>query len=152
MIAEKLYRQIHREMPIVCVDLVIVRAGAVLLVKRKKEPAANKFWIPGGRLFKNESAQLAARRLALNEVRLTVGSLSFLDYMDCYFEEDPFGHGCGTHSVSLVFRCEIVQKTNENVRVDENHSEFMWWNGLGDCFEMPQVLKKVIKKGLKGES
>lgn len=149
MIAEKLYRQIHREMPIICIDLVIVRRGAVLLVKRKTEPAAGKFWIPGGRLMKNEAVHLAGRRLALNEVGLVVGSFEFLDYMDCYFEADPFGHGGGTHTVSLVFGCEIVRTTREKVRLDVNHSRSLWWNGLGDHLDIPNVLEAIIKKGLK---
>lgn len=148
LIPESLYRRIHEEMPILCVDLVIVHRGKVLLIKRKLEPDAGRFWIPGGRLLKNEAVQLALRRLAVNEVGLVVEPTSFLDYLDCYFEADPFGHGKGTHTVSLVFRCEIVPKTNEKVRLDENHSAYIWWNGCGDGPDVPHVVSKIVKKGL----
>ena len=45
-IPARLYHQIIERMPIACVDVAIVAAGFVLLVKRRDAPARDFWWMP----------------------------------------------------------------------------------------------------------
>ncbi len=63
-IPEEEYKKILENMPICCVNLVIAHNNKVLLIRRKNEPEKNKWWIPGGRIYKNEKLKDAAIRKA----------------------------------------------------------------------------------------
>ena len=49
------YKAILANIPIVCVDLIIINDGKFLLLKRDNEPAKGEFWFPGGRILKLET-------------------------------------------------------------------------------------------------
>lgn len=123
------YSRIHQLMPIPCVDLAILVERKVLLVRRVDEPDAGRLWIPGGRIFKGESFRDAAIRIATEEVGLLVDVGQTIYQTNIVFKSDPFGHGCGTHTVSFVFLC---RKISGNVRLNSRHTEFLWWDGRGE--------------------
>jgi len=75
-IPEKLYREIQKSIPILCVDVVVECGGGVLLMKRKNYPAKNKFWIPGGRLRLGEDL----KKFAVEKVREETGLVSEKSY------------------------------------------------------------------------
>jgi 8-oxo-dGTP diphosphatase len=67
--------------PMVGVGVVVVRNGAVLLVKRGKHPGYGLWAIPGGRVELGERARDAAAREALEEcgVVVDVGDVIWVD-------------------------------------------------------------------------
>lgn len=69
-IPEQMYKDILEIMPICCVDLVITYHNKYLLLKRVKEPAKGEWWLPGGRIWKNEEIKCAALRKAREETGL----------------------------------------------------------------------------------
>ena len=123
-----LYRKIHSQMPIPGIDLILIDDGRILLVKRKREPVNGGWWVPGGRIWKGETFQEAAERIATIEVGLAIrGFGEIIGVHNLLFDADPFGHGNGTHTVSLVMAYRVWPGS---VRVlDDNHSESMWWDG-----------------------
>lgn len=153
MIPLDLYSKIHALMPTLCVDLCIVSKRRVLLVRRKLEPEAGRFWFPGGRLMRDETVAQAVSRIALGEVGLTVEPMMFFDWFESHFKTDPFGHGKGTHSVSLVFLCRLIgasaQSDDDPVKIDSNHSEYRWWDGAGGTKgEIPVQVWSLTRKAL----
>lgn len=149
LIEQKLYERIHAEMPILCIDLVIQSGDRTLLVQRNREPQVDRYWLPGGRLFKGESVDQAITRIAREEVGLEVFHRRFLSYQELTFGEDPFGHRKGTHTVSLVFSCwtETDFMKIGCVKLDENHSSHLWfrWNDDGDAYGIPKVVQNLIR-------
>lgn len=143
-IADDLYVKIHQLMPLACVDLAIKRDGAVLLVKRIEEPEKGKFWFPGGRIRRNETVAQAVSRIALEEVGLAVEACGLIDYMDLSFKTDPFGHGKGTRSVSLVFACRAV---GGEVKLNALHAGHVWWGG-GGLIVIPDIIESIARKAL----
>ena len=125
MIDQELYSQMHQLLPIACLDLVIIQSGKVLLVKRNKEPAKGQFWLPGGRIFRNETFDDAAKRIALGETGLQINNIKTLGADNIIFDTDPFGHGKGTHTITCVVKC--IPATPD-VHVDQNHDDFFWWD------------------------
>lgn len=124
MLPRELYSQIHSLMPIVCVDLAFVRDGKVLLVKRKIEPLKNQWYVPGGRLFRWETVREAITRISRAESGLTAHDPVFVRYDELRFGRDPFGHGKGTHTVSLLFAVECRAYV---AKLDANHSSYGWF-------------------------
>jgi len=63
-IPDEEYKYILKNMPILCVDLLIMHDGRCLLLKRDNEPAKGEYWFAGGRVRKLETIESAAKRIA----------------------------------------------------------------------------------------
>lgn len=122
-IPEALFANIHRLMPIVCIDVVVWADNKILLVRRKKAPADGEWWFPGGRLLRGESVGRAASRVVLGEVGINISLPTFLSFAETQFTEDPFGHGAGTHTVNFVFSARVKAFDAMRLQLDNNHSE-----------------------------
>ncbi len=68
--------------PLVGVGAVILRPGAVLLVRRGNPPAAGQWSIPGGAQELGETAEAAARRELSEETGVTAGPLTLVANVD----------------------------------------------------------------------
>ncbi len=68
--------------PLVGIGAVVLRPGAVLLVRRGKPPAAGAWSIPGGAQELGETAEAAARRELQEETSLEVGELVLAAHVD----------------------------------------------------------------------
>ena len=73
--------------PIVGIGAVLLRPGAVLLVRRSKPPNAGSWSIPGGAQELGETAEEAARRELLEETGLSVGPLTLVGNVDSIHAE-----------------------------------------------------------------
>src|SRR5271157_2141659 len=82
----KLYRQMHRYLPILCVDLVVTDGKRFLLVRRVNQPERGRWWFPGGRVLKNERLIEVARRKLREETGLHPTSLKQLGIYE-YFSK-----------------------------------------------------------------
>lgn len=137
-INDNLYQSILANIPIVCVDVAIIKSNQVLLVRRNREPAKGEWWLPGGRLYKNESLSACAVRKAQEETGI-------------YCLPGPLVHTQGTifdnvHSVNFCY--VMFPKDSTKVMLDETSSDFKWYyldrglmdlNGyVGNC------LRKVV--------
>src|SRR6266436_8013404 len=55
--------------PLISIDLIVRNcSGQVLLGLRKNEPAKNSWFVPGGRIYKDESIETAFRRISQGEL------------------------------------------------------------------------------------
>ena len=120
-----LYQEIHQNMPIACVDIVLKTSdGGFLLVKRDNEPAKNQWWVIGGRVRKNESLELAVIRKVKEEAGIELNQLEKVSGgYETIFEEDPFGHQQGTHTINTLFVGNISDDDLKKVKTDKLHSE-----------------------------
>ena len=81
----------------VTVDIIIEAEGGVPLVRRKHPPFQGYWALPGGIVEEDETVEQAARREALEEAGLSIGSLRLLGvYSDP--GRDPRGR-----SISIAF-------------------------------------------------
>ncbi|HXT16693.1 MAG TPA: NUDIX hydrolase [Gemmatimonadaceae bacterium] len=123
IIPDDLYRQIVSTMPIACVDLVVRdRAGAVLLVRRRNEPAADEWWFPGGRIHFGERRRDAAARKLAEEVGLAASDVRELGTYDVLLPlagDPPLSHG-----VSTLF--EVRVDDAPAVRLDPQSDDARW--------------------------
>jgi len=96
-----LYREFITRLPIACVDVAIVDRGAVLLVKRKDDPARGEWWVPGGRVWKGEKLRDTAARKAREEVGLDCHVGPIIHTAETIFPDGP--GGIPIHSINACF-------------------------------------------------
>ena len=76
--------------PIVGIGVVVLRPGAVLLVRRGRPPSLGAWSLPGGAQEIGETAEAAARRELAEETGLAVGELLLAAHVDS-IHRDPDG-------------------------------------------------------------
>jgi len=133
MIPPELYRSIVDVLPILCVDLVIEEDGQYLLVKRTKEPLKGRWWVPGGRVLKDEAIAEAARRKAREELGVEAQVTGVLGYYEDQYEENEFGLESGTHTVSIVV---LVRLASMDIRLDAQSSAWKLADALPEGFKV----------------
>ena len=147
----ELYRKFHQCLPILCVDVILKTVdGKFLMVRRKEEPAKGNWWFVGGRVFKNESLECAARRKVREEIGLNAEYIEkIIGGYEIFFKEDPFGHGNGTHAIVSCFSTEIENIVN--LKLDNTSSNYKifsfykkdWHPYLIKCLHMARFLDKL---------
>ena len=103
-LSDKDYSFIYGKSTRVCVDLLIVEAGEVLMVKRDTEPYKGKWHLPGGRIRFRETIKNAIKRIAKDEIGINVFVPKLAGYME--FLREMQG-GKKRHTVSFVFQVSI---------------------------------------------
>lgn len=121
-IAEDLYKQILRSMPIPCVDLLVTdEKGNVLLLRRKNEPAAGQWWFPGGRVLIGEKREDAAKRKLEEECGLFASKFIEDGTFDIVFN---LTHGACIHSITTLFSVQVLHE--DNIQLDHQSHEAGW--------------------------
>jgi 8-oxo-dGTP diphosphatase len=116
--------------PLVGVGVVFVRQGKVFLAKRQGSHGEATWASAGGHLESGESLEECARREALEELGVTVGSLIFL----CVSNIVAYGK----HYLDVEFLGDIGEQ--EPVLAEpEAFSEYGWF----DLYDLPHPLYKA---------
>ncbi len=123
-IPAKLYREILRNMPIVCIDLVLRDGRKILLVKRKNNPEKGKWWFPGGRLLKNEKFREAVPRLLKKETGLSSRGMEFLGVHE-YVAAKGYFPGVREHEIVFVYLVDVPRI--EKIALDAQSSDWKWF-------------------------
>ena len=118
--------------PLVAMDLVVVRGGTeILLGLRNNRPAQGFWFVPGGRIRKNEAMQAALARVAHDELGLQLADLPVPPrhmgafehfYTDCFAGDV----GVSTHYVVMGNLVALPAGT-ELAAADAQHSALRWW-------------------------
>ena len=115
--------------PLVSVDLVIVNHHKkILLGKRVNRPAQGYWFVPCGRIRKNETIKDAIKRISTTEIGVDLSDHDpgLLGASEHIYEDNFFNEpGINTHYVVLAFMIEL--ETDITVTPDEQHSEMKWW-------------------------
>lgn len=132
-------------MPQVSIDLIITNEHqGILLGKRLNRPAQGYWFVPGGRIKKNESIASAIMRISSAETGMSLqreaGRLMgvYDHFYDDNFLEEP---GITTHYVAIAFRFLI--NNPPYIQGDDQHDEFRWWSipDLLQCDDVHQNTK-----------
>src|SRR6267142_1083027 len=89
--------------PLVSIDLIIRnKRGEVLLGWRVNRPAQSSWFVPGGRIRKNERVKEALRRISQCELGVIIGEAKLVGVFDHIYEDNFLGTpGVNTHYVVL---------------------------------------------------
>lgn len=114
--------------PLVSIDLVIRDAqGKVLIGKRLNKPAQGFWFVPGGRIKKNEPLADALARISTNELGITlnINSGSLLGVYEHFYQDSHESDNISTHYVALGYEF-ILPDINQLTPVDDQHETYQW--------------------------
>jgi colanic acid biosynthesis protein WcaH len=135
MIEDSLYNVIVDNIPILCVDGVILSNNKILLLKRNNTPAKNEWWLPGGRVLKNEKLDIAILRKVKEETNLDVDIIEQLGISETIFESK--------HTVNV---CYLLKSKNSDIILNCEHSKYNWYSieNLPNLdFRILEVIRKI---------
>ena len=129
-----LFEVIVENTPLVSLDFIVVNPeNKVLLGQRLNRPAQHFWFVPGGRIRKNESIAAAFMRLTLEElgVKLMLSDANFLDVYEHFYNDNFSEKKFSTHYVVLGY--EIKTCLMLDAFPGEQHNKYLW-------FSIPELL------------
>ena len=115
--------------PLVSIDLIMEnKDGEILLGQRLNKPAQGFWFVPGGRIVKNETIKDAYKRILFNETGLNIPfkEAELLGVYDHIYDDNFLGaDNINTHYVVLGFKLSL--ESNVTIVIDDQHSHTMWW-------------------------
>ena len=123
--------------PLISIDLVVRNAsGQILLGLRTNRPAQGFWFVPGGRIVKNESIEQAFKRLTKAElgIELSIDSAKYLGLYEHFYNDSVFGAGNNGKSISthyVVNGFEVVLPLldtahTSHVLPKDQHEDYRW--------------------------
>ncbi len=106
------FRTIVENTPLVSIDLIVRDSEKrVLLGMRENEPARGSWFVPGGRIFKDERRETAIARICKAELGLApaLEAVRFVGLYEHFYETNALGEaGMTTHYVVLAHELEYL--------------------------------------------
>ena len=122
------FEHVIRFTPLVSIDIIVrSKDGRVLLGRRKNEPALNSFFVPGGRITKNETLAMAFKRITVAElgVEMELSQARFIGVYEHIYKQNFFEkEGFGTHYVVLAY--ELVLSERPASLPTQQHEDYVW--------------------------
>ena len=116
-IPEKLYRLITKVIPIASTDIVVLRKGQVLLLKRNINPLKGFWALPGGHIELGETPKQAAMRELREETGIAVAQNDLLgEKVVTYFHPNR-------QDVTVAY---ITKISDFSIVLNEEHDEYIW--------------------------
>jgi len=133
-----IFEQIIHQAPLVSIDIIVLDKGKALLGKRLNRPACGYWFVPGGRVRKNETLDEAFKRLSSDELGMCCSrqQASFLGVFDHFYSDSVFGVTPSTHYIALAYTLELAD--NSFFLSPDQHSDVLWWK-LDKAVSSPSV-------------
>jgi len=116
-IESELYSKIIENIPIICVDGLIVENNKILLLKRLNEPAIGEWWFPGGRVLKNEKIEDSIIRKVKEETNLETIILKQIGITETIFDKK--------HTINICF---LLKLNSNEIILNSEHDEYNWFS------------------------
>lgn len=121
------FATVVRSTPLISIDLIVENAqGEYLLGKRTNRPAQGFWFVPGGRVQKDETLADAFARLTQAELglRLPMASGQFYGVWQHFYDDNFSGDDFATHYIVLGFRLRVDERAL--TLPDEQHNGYRW--------------------------
>jgi len=125
---DELFSSIVSNTPLVSIDLVVRNSeGMILLGQRTNRPALGKWFVPGGRIYKDESISDAFFRLTQEELGMDIplNDGKFIGVYEHFYPDNYSGEAFSTHYVVLGYQLELDVSLNKLPQIQHDH--YRWW-------------------------
>nr|WP_242462895.1 GDP-mannose mannosyl hydrolase [Persephonella atlantica] len=121
----EIFKCIVKNTPLVSIDLIVENNGLFLLGKRINEPAKGFYFVPGGRILKNEKISQAFKRITKEELgqEFSIEKGKFLGIYEHFYENSFFDEGISTHYVVLAYKIKVKDKLDLPFY---QHNKYVW--------------------------
>lgn len=135
------FKQLVKNAPLVSIDLIIEDTqGNILLGLRNNLPAKGYWFVPGGRINKDEHFTDAFKRIVKNETGLSLEfkMASFLGaYEHIYPQENFLGDpSFGTHYIVFAYRIKLMEPV---LNLPKKQHTAYWWAAVDEIIENTKV-------------
>ncbi|EHM45355.1 GDP-mannose mannosyl hydrolase [Yokenella regensburgei] len=121
------FATVVRSTPLISLDLIVENArGEFLLGKRNNRPAQGYWFVPGGRVQKDETLADAFVRLTQAELGLSLplSAGAFYGVWQHFYDDNFSGDDFSTHYVVLGFRLQVDEQ--QLALPDSQHNDYRW--------------------------
>ena len=125
---QDIFSSVIANTPLISIDLVIInQQGQALLGERLNRPAKGYWFVPGGRIQKNESLAQAFERLTRDELGevFSIHNATCMGPYDHFYDDCVFDPDISTHYVAIAYQL-ILSQPLFNLPIDEQHSGYAW--------------------------
>ncbi|MGD6735135.1 GDP-mannose mannosyl hydrolase [Photobacterium leiognathi subsp. mandapamensis] len=115
--------------PLISLDLIVENAeGQVLLGQRLNKPAQGYWFVPGGRVLKDETLATAFTRLTKEElgVELQLSDATLIGPFEHFYDDNFSGDDFTTHYVVLGYRLQLDVPLTQLPK--EQHGHYQWFD------------------------
>lgn len=115
--------------PLVSIDLVVKnKQGQALLGERLNKPAKGNWFVPGGRILKDESMANAFKRLTSEELgqEFTIDQAELIGPFDHFYNDNVFGNQFSTHYVAIAYVITLDNEL-ETLPLHVQHGRYKWF-------------------------
>ena len=136
-LAKDTFATVIKNTPLVSIDLIVKNSEEkVLLGKRVNEPAKGFWFVPGGRIYKDERLDAAFSRTVKDEIGLELkrSDAAFYGLYEHFYDNNVFNDEFSTHYVVLAHK--IV--TDDALTLNNQHSKYRWF-GIDELLSDTQV-------------
>lgn len=126
-LSQEVFSTVVENMPLISIDLIVRNNNnEVLLGKRVNEPAKGYWFVPGGRIFKDEGLDVAFARTVQEELGLEMqrSQAMFDKTYEHFYENNVFNDEFRTHYIVLAHKIKIDKLPELN----EQHNEYRWFD------------------------
>jgi colanic acid biosynthesis protein WcaH len=121
------FKTVIASTPLISIDL-IVRNGKqeILLGERLNRPAQGYWFVPGGRVLKNEPLEITFKRLLNDELGIEGHAPRFKGVYQHFYDDNMAGCDFGTHYVVLAYEINVNYALNQLPK--EQHGRYNWFS------------------------
>lgn len=123
------FKTVVASTPLVSIDLVICNSkNQALLGLRNNRPAQGYWFVPGGRICKDETFDIAFQRLTVDELGIdyNINDAKFIGHYQHLYQDNFSDDNFSTHYVVLGY--SIKEDLDLNKLPLEQHRNYQWWN------------------------
>jgi len=127
MLPLEVFKKVITSTPLISIDVIVRNSkGKILLGKRTNRPAQGFWFVPGGRVLKDEQLNVAFERLLIAELALDNQKAKFLGVYQHFYTDNVTEDDFSTHYIVLAY--EIIF----NGRIAElpiaQHNKYQWFS------------------------
>ncbi|MFW8590331.1 GDP-mannose mannosyl hydrolase [Glaciecola sp. 2405UD65-10] len=127
MLNKDMFEMVVASTPLVSIDLLVRDAkGRILLGKRVNRPAKGSWFVPGGRVLKDETLEQAFIRLLDVELGIGQTKACFKGIYEHFYEENFSEKSFTTHYVVMAY--EIMFTAEMSVLPIAQHNDYRWFS------------------------
>lgn len=124
------FSNIIENTPLVSIDLIVKNLdGQILLGKRLNRPAQNYWFVPGGRILKDEIIEAAFKRLTNEELgqEFSIEQAKLLGAYNHFYDDNVFGDEFSTHYVALGYTLNLASELTR-LPLNVQHKNYTWFD------------------------
>jgi colanic acid biosynthesis protein WcaH len=132
-LSNELFRSVVASTPLISIDMAVQNFhGEILLGQRLNRPAKGDWFVPGGRILKNETLDAAFNRLTRCELGTSFrrSDARLLGVYEHFYTDSVFGES-GEHPDThyLVLAYQLVLTEDETLEPPHaQHDSYRWWS------------------------